>query len=140
MIWPQKAPHTHDNNQHEPLPPYFQRLCPLSQWAGAGCPRIILPPLPHECVLVTSRIACTHRHWFPFCLKERDVVPAFKGRHLTRKHDNQPTIGVSDGDGTGGETVRQASLRELVQQILVREKFKFSPRRFAKEATIEIDS
>jgi hypothetical protein len=35
--------------------------------------------------------------------------------------------------------VRQASLRELVQRILAREKFKFSPRSFAKQATIELD-
>jgi hypothetical protein len=36
--------------------------------------------------------------------------------------------------------VRQASLRELAQRILAREKFKFSPRRFAKQATIKLDS
>jgi hypothetical protein len=35
--------------------------------------------------------------------------------------------------------VRQASLRELAQRILAREKFKFSPRRFAKQATIKLD-
>jgi hypothetical protein len=39
-----------------------------------------------------------------------------------------------------GLFVRQASLRELAQRILAREKFKFSPKRFAKQATIEIDS
>jgi hypothetical protein len=36
--------------------------------------------------------------------------------------------------------VRQASLRELAQRILAREKFKFSPRSFAKQATIKLDS
>jgi hypothetical protein len=36
--------------------------------------------------------------------------------------------------------VRQASLRELEQQILAREKFKFSPKRFAKQSATEIDS
>ncbi len=36
--------------------------------------------------------------------------------------------------------VRQASLRELAQRILAREKFKFSPKRFAKQSAIKIDS
>jgi hypothetical protein len=36
--------------------------------------------------------------------------------------------------------VRQDSLRELAQRILAREKFKFSPRRFAKQATTKLDS
>jgi hypothetical protein len=37
-------------------------------------------------------------------------------------------------------SVRQASLRELAQRILAREKFKFSPKRFAKQSATEIDS
>ncbi len=34
--------HTHN----EPLPPYPERLCPLSPWVGQLCQKIMAPPLP----------------------------------------------------------------------------------------------
>ncbi len=66
-----------------------------------------------------------------FLTKVKDLAEARAARQTTNASEKIATL---------QGCVRQASLRELAQQILVREKFKFSPKRFAKQATIEIDS
>ena len=66
-----------------------------------------------------------------FLTKVKDLAEARAARQTTNASENIATL---------QGCVRQASLRELAQRILAREKFKFSPKRFAKQATIEIDS
>jgi hypothetical protein len=43
----QKKKLSHTHTQHdEPLPPYPERLCPLSPWVGQLCQQNMAPPLP----------------------------------------------------------------------------------------------
>ena len=37
---------THTHTHDEPLPPYPERLCPLSPWVGQLCQQNMAPPLP----------------------------------------------------------------------------------------------
>jgi hypothetical protein len=71
---------------------------------------------------------------------ESDDIPDAK--IFMAKWGGEGWILENDVQGKGGVElcVRQASLRELALRILAREKFKFSPRRFAKQATIKLDS
>jgi hypothetical protein len=40
------TPHILHNNQQNELPPYPQRLCPLSPWVEQQRPQVLAPPLP----------------------------------------------------------------------------------------------
>jgi hypothetical protein len=66
-----------------------------------------------------------------FFTKVKDLAEARAARQTTNAHEK---IAMLQG------CVRQASLQELAQRILAREKFKFSPKRFAKQSATEIDS
>ena len=59
---------------------------------------------------------------------------------MTERQNDRMTERQNDKIATLQGCVRQASLRELAQRILAREKFKFSPKRFAKQSATKIDS
>jgi hypothetical protein len=64
----------------------------------------------------------------------RQTTQTYRGVRVLKGEENRHKIAMLQG------CVRQASLRELAQQILVREKFKFSPKRFVKQSATEIDT
>ena len=75
-----------------------------------------------------------------FLTKVKDLAEARAARQTTNASEKIATLQGCVRQATLQGCVRQASLRELAQQILAREKFKFSPKRFAKQSATEIDS
>jgi hypothetical protein len=75
-----------------------------------------------------------------FLTKVKDLVDARAARQTTHACKTRGGEETRNKIATLQGCVRQASLRELAQRILAREKFKFSPKRFAKQSATEIDS
>ncbi len=111
---------TTHNNQHEPLPPYSQRLCPLSPWQPhPPWPQITAPWLPLSlcrCPIWQVCSCCS----FPLVwgaemalIKKRewDGALTLGGRHSMGEYNNQPNDSVGGGGG-GCVLERRCNRRE----------------------------
>ena len=72
--------------------------------------------------------------------RQNDRMTERQNDKMTERQNDRMTERQNDKIATLQGCVRQASLRELAQRILAREKFKFSPKRFAKQSATKIDS